>query len=46
MFDRWRPTRLVESGDQQVSAALRLLAIRGHELSQPARDRAQDLLAQ
>ncbi len=43
-FDVWRPKKLVEHGDQQISAAVHLLASYGAQLSRSRRDQAQGLL--
>ena len=48
-FNEWRPKKLVEQGDQLISAAvheLHLLEAYGAELSQPRRNQAQSLLDQ
>jgi len=41
-FDRWRPQKLVERGDQLVSTALDLLAAHGGQWSQLTRAEARE----
>jgi len=43
-FSTWNPRILVEYGDQQLSAALHLLASYGPELDQPRRNQARGLV--
>jgi len=43
-FNTWRPKRLVEHGDHQISVATRLLVSYGAKLDQSKRDHAQSLL--
>ena len=45
-FNTWRPKRLVEHGDDQISVATRLLVSYGAKLDQSKRDHAQSLLDQ
>ena len=44
IFSTWRPRILVEHGDQQLSAALHLLASYGPELDQLRRNQAWGLI--
>ena len=43
-LNAWRPQKLVERGDQQILAAIRLFEAYGAELSQPRRNQDQSLL--
>ena len=46
IFNTWRPNKLVEHGDHQISEATPLLVSYGAQLDQSKRDHAQSLLDQ
>ena len=43
-FNTWRPNKIVERGENQISEATRLLASYEAELDQSKRDHARSLL--